>query len=761
MRRILIISVVCSCTLVLAAVLQLCSVFANRAVKDLASSQNGSSGIAGDCSDNFPTPFAAVLNGQVTPTDSNNDPPTCTNFPATYPNYSLPLTASDQSFTVTVTPVLWGNGNASDTILHLEFSSTNANLNLQSFVINGLATTISAVNPAYIVCDFAQGSAPTNLYVLEAVANAQNGTLVACTQPTMEAPGAPSGTLGFASSIQPTPIQFADVATTRWDIVGLSGSATPPSVLPSVDLLVSGVPSDLSEELGLASGSPTNNLTSAFMSNQGNFLAVALDSSTGKIISAGGLSIQTVTEPLTNDSISSSTMVDPTKAITPAGFTDQVQISTATPEENADGTQLNPPTNPPDPVVPGACFGPGAPDTSIFRTVWYSFTPIGDGTITISTTNSRFDTVAAVYTGSPGGLTPLGGACDDNFTDKTGVVRLQAVVQNISVMHGASYFIMVGESPTQIGDLNDSTTGNPVVPPVTVASPLSNDATLFLAVNETATAPAIVLAPTSGSTLSFGNQQVGAPSASQSITVTSNGGTPLTVSNINVPSGFAYTTTCNVSVPQGSSCQINVNWTPTTTGPVSGNVTFSDNVTGSSPTYAVSGNGINFTVTGPTVTTATLSSTSNATYDLSVTGSSGFAGSVSFSCSGLPTNTQCMFNPNPATPGTTSVPVTLTVSRISTAAMIASEPQYLQGSATLVGVILLMLRRRKKTRAANKLVLIMVTACALLLVSCSGGGPSTNTPPPPAPSTGTYPFSLIATSSGYSAAPIALTLSVQ
>jgi hypothetical protein len=759
MRRVFIIALTCCCTLTLAGVLQICSVFALRPVKDLASSQNGSSGTAGDCSDSFPTPFAAVLNGQVTPTDTNNNPPTCTNFPAPYPNYSLSLASADQSFTVTVTPVLWGNGNAADTILHLEFSSTNPNISLQSFVIGGLTATNSGINAAYVVCDFGQSS--SSLYKLEAVADAQNDTLIACAQPTMEAPGAPAGTLGFASSIQPTPIQFADTNATRWDIVGLSGSSPLPTVLPSVDLFVSGVPSDLATQLGVASDSPMNNLTSAFMANQSNFLAVALDASTGKNIFAGALSIPVVAEPLNNDSILSPTIVNPTTAITSGGFTDQLQISGATPEENTDGTLLNPPTNPADPVVPGGCFGPGATDSSIFRTVWYSFTPIGDGTMTINTANSRFDTVSAVYTGSPGNLTPLSGACDDNFTDTNGVVHAQAMVQNVPVTHGSNYFIMVGESPTQIGSLNDPTTGNPVVPTVTVASPLSNDATLFLSVVERPTSPMISLNPVSGSTLSFGNQQVGVSSASQPISVLSNGGTPLTVSNISVPSGFSYTTTCSAPVLQGSSCQINITWTPTSAGPVSGNVTFSDNVTNSSPTYLISGNGVNFTLTGPNATTGTLTSTGNATYDLSVSGSSGFAGSVSFACSGLPTNTQCLFSPNPATPGASSLPVTLTVSRINDIAAIDSPPRYLQGSAALVGTILLMLRRQKRKAVKSHLVFTIMVACVLLLVSCGGGTSSVTPPTAPSPPAGTYSFTVTATSSGHSATPTPLTLTVQ
>lgn len=468
------------------------SVSAHRQAKDLASSQNGSNPIAGDCSDNSPTPFAAVLNGQVTPTDPESaNPPSCTNFSGTgsYPNYSLVLVASDQSFNLTVTPVLWGGGNATSTILHLEFSSTSPTLNLQSFIVGNLtmSSQTAAEGPAYVPCDFGQAS--TSLYLLPVIENNQNDTFNACTQPTMEAVGAPAGSLGYANAIQPTPIQFADANTTRWDIDGLSGSSSPPTPLPSVDLFVPGVPSDLISAMSIT-GASTNNLTSTFMASTSNFLAVAVDSSTGKTVTAGGLAIPTVTTVLTNDSISNPMVVDPTVAMSASGFVDQVNTVGATPQENSDGTFSNPPTDPADPILSGTICFAGGPDSRIFRTVWYSFTPTEDGTVNIDTAHSRYDTVLALFTGKPGHLTLQ--ACDDDFVDADKIPHLQARLQDIQVTHGTPYLILVGESPTQIGVLNDSS-GNPTSQ--SVAAPLSNDATLFLSVVEDIPLQAVVPLP--------------------------------------------------------------------------------------------------------------------------------------------------------------------------------------------------------------------------------------------------------------------------
>jgi len=736
------------------------AVLAHRPARDLASSERGGSDNipATNCSDNFPTPFAAVLNGQVTPT--NADGSSCSNFNSgAYPNYSFTLTPSDRSFTLTVTPVLWGGGNAQSTILHLEFASTSPTLSLQSFVIGDLTISGQAATegPSYVACDF--GQAVSTVYLLPVIKDGSGGIFDACVQPTMEDPKAPAGTLGFASAIQPTPIQFADTNTTRWDIEGIAGNAALPNPLPSVDLYVPGVPSDLLSALGISPPAASNNLTSSFMASQSHFLAVAFDSSKNLIVTAGGLSIPNVTATLTNDSISTPTVVDAASALTASGFVDQVNASGATPQENSDGTFLNPPTNPTDPILSGTtCFAGKSADSRIFRTVWYSFTPTGDGTVTINTAKSRYDTLLAMYTGQPSALSPV--ACDDDVVDSSGTTHVQAILGNIPVTHATPYLILVGESPAQTGLLND-VDGKPNGP--TVAAPLSKDATLFFSMVETPTPAAVTLNPTSGAPLSFGTQQVGTASQPQKISVTSNGGTPLNVSNIVAPAGFAYATTCNSPLPQGTQCEIDITFNPTAVGPVSGNLTFSDNAAVASPTYSLSGTGVDFTFQTPSVTTGTLTSTTNATYNLSVSGSAAFANPVTFACSGLPANTQCGFQPDSAMPGAKSAPVVLTVSRISNTADQRWPGLFMRTSGVTVALLFFLFCRQKR-RTITGLSVALALCLAWSIVSCGGGGGSNSptttqkqAPPPP----GSYPFSVTATSSGHGAPPINLSLTVQ
>lgn len=391
------------------------SVIASRTAKDLPSSQNGFDLTpAGTCTDNFPTPFAAALDGTVDAVPGG----ACINFAAnTYPNYTLQLQPQDKSFTLTVTPVLWenqGGGGSRETILHLEFSSTNTKLKLQSFVMASAGTVVNnptnpniPFNPNYLVCDFDPNG---TFFTLKAVKDNLPGdtptNLTACTQPTMSPIGATPGQSGNARAIQPTPIQFADGNTTRWDISGISGSNPLPATLPSVDIVVPGFPNDSALNVDAPLGTPpTNGLTKTFMANQSNFLVVALDTSTTPptTVVAGTLSIPATTRIQTNDSVLSPTVIDPLIAIT-TGFSDQINTATATPLENADGTPQTPLPNPPDPT---SCSTP-------FRTVWYSFTPLGTGTVTIDTAKSRYDTVLAMFKGSPGNLVLVGGACNDD-----------------------------------------------------------------------------------------------------------------------------------------------------------------------------------------------------------------------------------------------------------------------------------------------------------------------------------------------------------
>jgi hypothetical protein len=103
----------------------------------------------------------------------------------------------------------------------------------------------------------------------------------------------------------------------------------------------------------------------------------------------------------------------------------------------------------------------------------------------------------------------------------------------------------------------------------------------------TGTGPAISVTPTS---LSFPSQVVGTSSSARSVTVKSMGTGPLQVSSVTATAPFSQTNNCNGSLSPGTSCTIQVTFSPTIAGAASGSLTIGGNA--GTQTVNLSGNGI-------------------------------------------------------------------------------------------------------------------------------------------------------------------------
>lgn len=97
----------------------------------------------------------------------------------------------------------------------------------------------------------------------------------------------------------------------------------------------------------------------------------------------------------------------------------------------------------------------------------------------------------------------------------------------------------------------------------------------------------ISASPTS---LTFGPQPVGTTSSPQGVAVTNTGNQDLLLS-IGVGANFAETNNCGSAVAPGANCTIEVSFSPTTTGNITGDLTLRDNASGSPQTLALSGAG--------------------------------------------------------------------------------------------------------------------------------------------------------------------------
>src|SRR5207247_1997959 len=96
------------------------------------------------------------------------------------------------------------------------------------------------------------------------------------------------------------------------------------------------------------------------------------------------------------------------------------------------------------------------------------------------------------------------------------------------------------------------------------------------------------LSPTS---LTFSSQNVGTTSAAQTVTLTNSGGAALSISSIAVPgtnsADFGTRRSCGRSLAAGSSCTINVTFSPSASGTQAATLTVTDSEGGSPQTASL------------------------------------------------------------------------------------------------------------------------------------------------------------------------------
>ena len=118
-----------------------------------------------------------------------------------------------------------------------------------------------------------------------------------------------------------------------------------------------------------------------------------------------------------------------------------------------------------------------------------------------------------------------------------------------------------------------------------------------------ALAPGVTL---SASSLAFGSQSVPTSSAPQTITLTNTGTAPLSIASIAVIGDFSESNTCPASLAAADSCTIDVVFTPTVAGSITGTLGITSNAPGSPHTVGLSGTGTapGISLTPPSLTFA-------------------------------------------------------------------------------------------------------------------------------------------------------------
>ena len=256
--------------------------------------------------------------------------------------------------------------------------------------------------------------------------------------------------------------------------------------------------------------------------------------------------------------------------------------------------------------------------------------------------------------------------------------------------------------------------------------------------------PGVSLSPVS--TMTFGITPVGSSSTAQTVTLTNNGGLPLTVASVAVTGDFAIvagSNTCGSTVAVGASCTMQLDFVPTAGGPRNGTITVTDNALSTPQTIALSGMGIDFVLAPNGATSVTVPDGTNAVFPLLLSSAANVPGTVTFTCTGVPANAICTVSPTSAALGATT---TVTVT-IQTQVNVVSMPRLgepLYWLACLMPIGLFTARRR---RIAALVMLLLLAGCGSSRTIPAGGGGSGSGSAPPTPS-GSYTIVVSGTSAG-------------
>ena len=186
----------------------------------------------------------------------------------------------------------------------------------------------------------------------------------------------------------------------------------------------------------------------------------------------------------------------------------------------------------------------------------------GTSTITVADVGGFSGSVTLSASGLPSGVTA---AFSPNPTSSTSTLTLSAT--------------------------STAATGTVTVTISGVSGSLTASTTLKLTVNPIVTGPTVTVTPTS---LTWGTVPLNETGATKAVTLTNTGTTTLDISSITTSGDFGQTTSakpCGSTLAAGKSCKIDVTFTPTQLGVLTGTLTLTDNSPSSPQTVALSGTG--------------------------------------------------------------------------------------------------------------------------------------------------------------------------
>jgi hypothetical protein len=164
-------------------------------------------------------------------------------------------------------------------------------------------------------------------------------------------------------------------------------------------------------------------------------------------------------------------------------------------------------------------------------------------------------------------------------------------------------------------------------------------------------------------------------SPAQTVTLTNNGGLPLTLHGLTLTEDFVIvpgSNTCGTGLAANTVCTLQITFVPSGAGVRTGLLTETDDVVSSPHTLSLTGTGVDFSLVAGS-NSATVASGKSAVYPLLLTSASGVPGTAIFTCSGMPANATCLVIPGNVQLGGGTALVTVTVATGVASASLAME----------------------------------------------------------------------------------------
>ncbi|MDE1176708.1 MAG: choice-of-anchor D domain-containing protein [Edaphobacter sp.] len=274
----------------------------------------------------------------------------------------------------------------------------------------------------------------------------------------------------------------------------------------------------------------------------------------------------------------------------------------------------------------------------------------------------------------------------------------------------------------------------------------------------TGIAPAgVSLSPLGG--VAFPATGVGLASAPSVVTLVNNGGQPLTISSIAVSGDFSIvpgSNSCTATLAVGSSCAMQVAFTPTATGGRTGTISVASSAVNSPQTLPLTGTGVDFALVADGPASATVTAGQSASYALRLTPAAAVPGiNATLSCSGLPQYASCNLSPASVAMSGGAAIVQVTVATGGSTALLRRGDAVVL--AMLCPVMVFALRRKRVLAALVLSALVVAGGCGSGRAIPDSGAPGTVGVTTPK---GSYTVTVMAVGSGLTRS-VALTLVVQ